>query len=210
MKIKIRPDDATTLQADDWLQMSDWLAELRDMARAEPPGDNRAEPPGDNRGEPPGDNRAEPPGDACAGPAGGGRVRAPGSGRAEGAARRARPEFAVRPAGPARLAGPPGATVRAVIGDQLRLPITWCEMGCCISWHSDPAALGEGDARARAIGAGWRTDAFGRLACPRCQQTDPDFRASRPVVPWDRYTAIVAAGRITACGGRASMPAPGW
>jgi hypothetical protein len=100
--------------------------------------------------------------------------------------------------------------VRAVIGDQLRMPITWCEMGCCISWHSDPAALGEGDARARAIGADWRIDAFGRLACPRCQQTDPDFRASRPVVPWDRYTAIVAAARITACGGRASMPAPGW
>jgi len=83
-------------------------------------------------------------------------------------------------------------------------------MGCCISWHSDPAALGEGDARARALGADWRIDAFGRLACPRCQQTDPDFRASRPVVAWDRYTAILAAARITACGGRVGMPAPGW
>jgi hypothetical protein len=76
------------------------------------------------------------------------------------------------------------------------MPIIWCEMGCCISRYSDPAALGEGDARARAIGADWRIDAFGRLACPRCQQTGRDFRASRPVVAWDRYTAIVAAARL--------------
>jgi hypothetical protein len=188
MKIKIRPDDAASLQADDWLQMNDWLAELRDMARAESPGYDQAEPPGDGQAEPRGDDRA----------------RAPGSGRAERAARRARPEFTARPAGPS------GTTVRAVIGDQLRLPTTWCEIGRCISRHSDPAALGEGDARARAMSAGWRTDAFGRLACPRCQQTDPDFRASRPVVSWDWYTAIVAAARITAAGGRASRPAPGW
>ena len=192
MKIKIRPDDATTLQADDWLQMNDWLAELRNDDRAEPPA------PGDDHAEPPGDDHAEPPG---------------GSTRPEVPARPATSVTPARPvtlAGPGSPAGPAGATVRAVIGDQLRMPIAWCEMGCCISWHSDPAALGEGDARARALGADWRIDAFGRLACPRCQQTDPDFRASRPVVPWDRYTAIVAAARITACGGRASMPAPGW
>jgi hypothetical protein len=78
------------------------------------------------------------------------------------------------------------------------MPIMWCEMGSCISWHADPAALGEGDARARAIGAGWRIDAFGRLACPRCQQTEPGFRASRPVVRWDRYAAIATAARIAA------------
>jgi hypothetical protein len=75
---------------------------------------------------------------------------------------------------------------RAVIGDQLRMPVMWCEMGSCISWHADPAALGEADTRARAIGAGWRIDAFGRLACPRCQQTNPGFWATGPVVPWDR------------------------
>ena len=46
----------------------------------------------------------------------------------------------------------------------------WCEMGSCISWHADPAALGEADTRARAIAAGWRIDALGRLACPQCQQ----------------------------------------
>ena len=168
MKMKIWPDDATTLQADEWLQMNDWLAELRSDDRAEPPA--------------PGAERAEPP---------------YASTRPEVSAR---PATLARPApsaAPASPAGPPGASVRAVIGDQLRIPIMWCEMGCCISWFSDPAALGEGDARARAIGADWRIDALGRLACPRCQQTDRDFRASRPVVPWDRYRAIVAAARAT-------------
>ena len=85
-----------------------------------------------------------------------------------------------------------------MIGDQLRLPIMWCEMGSCISWYTDPAALGEADTRARAIGAGWRIDALGRLACPRCQYTDPCFWASRPVVPWDRYMAIARAARVAA------------
>jgi hypothetical protein len=85
--------------------------------------------------------------------------------------------------------------VRAVIGDQLRIPITWCEMGSCISWHADPAALGEADNRARAIRAGWRIDALGRMTCPRCLQTAADFRASRPLVLWDRYTAITMAAR---------------
>jgi len=93
-----------------------------------------------------------------------------------------------------------------VIGDQLRVPIMWCEMGSCISWHADPAALGEADTRARAIEAGWRVDALGRLACPRCQQTDPGFWASRPVVPWDRYTAIARTAHATAWGA-AAMPA---
>ena len=86
-------------------------------------------------------------------------------------------------------------TERAVIGDELRRPITWCEMDSCISWHADPAALGEVDNRARAIHAGWRVDALGRMACPRCLQTASGYRSSRPVVPWDRYTAIAMAGR---------------
>ena len=68
----------------------------------------------------------------------------------------------------------------------------WCEMGSCISWHADPAALGEADTRARAIAAGWRIDALGRLACPRCQQSDPGFWASRPVAVRDRYMAIAS------------------
>ena len=64
-------------------------------------------------------------------------------------------------------------TVRPVIGDQLRMPIMWCEMGSCISWHADPAALGEADTRARAIGAGWRIDALGRRPAPGASRPTP-------------------------------------
>ena len=88
--------------------------------------------------------------------------------------------------------------VGALIGDELRMPIAWCEMGSCISWHADRSALGEADNRARAISAGWRIDALGRMTCPRCQQTSTSFRATRPVVPWDRATAITMAARATA------------
>jgi len=107
-------------------------------------------------------------------------------------------EVAARAEAVARAEAAAGAemTERAVIGDQLRMPIMWCEMGSCISWHADPAALGEADTRARAIGAGWRIDALGRLACPRCQQADPDFWATGPVVLWDRHTAMARAARI--------------
>ena len=164
MKLKIWPDDATALE------MDDWLAELREDDRGNPPAAGRAEPPAD---------RAEPP-----------------AGRAEPPAGPAAPALPV-PAAPA------APTVRALIGDQLRMPITWCEMGTCISWHADRAALGEGDARARAIGAGWRIDAFGRLACPQCQQTNPGFRACYPVVPWNRHTAMARAARIAAARGGA-------
>ena len=87
--------------------------------------------------------------------------------------------------------------VRAVIGDQLRMPIMWCEMGSCISWYAHPAALGEADTRSRAIDVGWRIDALGRLACPQCQQTDPGFWSARPVAVWDRHMAIARAARFT-------------
>jgi hypothetical protein len=100
-------------------------------------------------------------------------------------------------------------TERAVIGDQIRVPVMWCEMGSwCVSYYAHPDALGEADARARAIEAGWRIDAFGRLACPQCQQNDPSFRASSPVAPWHRNEAITMAGRATARSDRAA-PA-GW
>ena len=178
MKIRIRPDDTSMLQ------MDDWLAELRDDGRAEPPDDGGGMPAS-------GDARPEAPAKSAA-PA---EQVAP----AEQAASAERVAVAEQTAEAGRAA--PAAPVPAVIGNQLRMPIMWCEMGCCISWHADPAALGEGDARARAIGAGWRIDAFGRLACPRCQQTDPGFRVSRPVVPWDRYTAIARAARIVAVSG---------
>ncbi len=94
--------------------------------------------------------------------------------------------------------------MRAVIGDQLRMPIVWCEMAACVSWHADPASLGEADVRARAITAGWRVDAFGLLACPRCQQTAPSFRSPSPVALWDRYQAMTMAARAAAPGGGTS------
>jgi hypothetical protein len=72
-------------------------------------------------------------------------------------------------------------TETAVIGNQLRLPIIWCEMPRCINWDHDPDSLGERDTRERAIARGWRTDALGRLACPPCQQTRSDYRTPRPV-----------------------------
>ena len=168
MKIKIRPDDTSALQENDWLQTDGWLAELRDDGRADPAGDGHARP---ARGSDPWPEvlaeaaaRAQAEADA--------RAQAEADARAQAEAR-------------AEMTG------RAVIGDQLRMPVMWCEMGSCISWHADPAALGEADTRARAIGAGWRIDALGRLACPRCQQNDPAFWATDPVVLWDRYTAIV-------------------
>ena len=165
MKIRIRPDDVSVDQ------MNDWLAELRDDGSPEV---------------------AAPP--VSAAPS---QVAEPAE--VDAPAEVAAPPVSAAPtevAAPAEDAAAPEATVRALIGDQLRMPIMWCEMGSCISWNSDPAALGEADARARAITAGWRIDAFGRLACPQCQQTDPGFRASRPVVLWDRHTAMARAARI--------------
>ena len=43
MKIKVRSDDTNALRKHGWPQMSDWLAEVRDSSRAEPPGDGYAE-----------------------------------------------------------------------------------------------------------------------------------------------------------------------
>jgi hypothetical protein len=172
MKIKIRPHDSGVAQETELLQLDGWLADLRDDGHAEPADDGSAWPAhGSNPGP-----------EALAGYA-----------RAEAAA----PVVAPAPAEAPRCAG---NTVRAVIGDQLRMPIMWCEMGSCISWRADSAALGEADARARAISAGWRIDAWGRLACPRCQHTDPGFRATGPVVRWDRHMAVAAAQAATVRG----------
>jgi hypothetical protein len=89
----------------------------------------------------------------------------------------------------------------APIGDALRMPIAWCEMGSCISHHEHPAALGEADIRARAIEAGWRVDALGRLACPQCQWSGPWFWTTHPVVPWDRHRAVKAVAAMTTAAG---------
>jgi hypothetical protein len=79
------------------------------------------------------------------------------------------------------LAGPVAITQRAVAGDRSRGPTAWCEMAACISRYDDPAALGEADIRARALGAGWRHDTAGRLICPYCQRRRPGSRAASPV-----------------------------
>jgi hypothetical protein len=100
--------------------------------------------------------------------------------------------------------------VRALIGEQLRTPIVWCELepGTCISWHGDREALGMADVRARAIAAGWRIDALGRLTCPQCQQTSKNFRTTHPVVPWNRAYALTMATREAARQGNFSYPQP--
>jgi hypothetical protein len=211
MKIKIRPHDPEMLQEPDWRQMNGWLAEIREHDHARSASDDASDD--DARPAPGGDPRpealAEPEAltepDATAEPE---ALTEPDA--------TAEPEALAEPgatAEPARAeaADQTADTARAVIGDELRVPIMWCEMGSCISWCADSSALGEADLRARAISAGWRVDALGRLACPRCQQTDPWFWATSPVVLWDRYTAVARAA--AACGegilGQLASPYPG-
>jgi len=215
MKLKIWPEDASMLQ------MNDWLAELREDA-AEPSAAGQDEPASGGAWP---EARTEPA--ALAEPASGGawpEARTEPAALAEPAAptefatftehaiptERATPTHPAVPAEPpvpAEPAAPSEASVRPIIGDHLRMPTMWCEMGSCVSQHADPAALGEGDARARAIADGWRIDAFGRLACPQCQQTDPRFRAPDPVVQWDRYTALARTAQVAvAYGDRPARP----
>jgi hypothetical protein len=73
-------------------------------------------------------------------------------------------------------------TERAVIGDHLRQPVVWCQVGTCIARHTDATALGEADIRSKAEASGWCLDAFGRLVCPSCQQLYPVWSA-RPPAP---------------------------
>jgi len=163
--------------------MNDWIAKLRDDGRAEPAGDGG--PKSETAAVAPPANRLNASVEARAGAEA--RLNASVEARAGAEAR----------AGVEARAGAE-ITERAAIGDQLRIPIAWCEMGSCISHHTDPAALGEADIRARAISAGWRIDALGRLACPKCQQSGPGFRASHPVALWDRDTAITRATLMAA------------
>jgi hypothetical protein len=75
--------------------------------------------------------------------------------------------------------------MRAVIGDEYRIPVLWCEFGRCIARYTSEGALRERDLRAQALATGWRYDRLGRLACPSCAQHDPSFRDSRPPAPTD-------------------------
>lgn len=91
------------------------------------------------------------------------------------------------PAAPVPPAGRHHRTARAVIGDAIRIPILWCQFGSCIARYTHRDALGERDLRVRALAAGWRYDALGRLACPECVQNDPFFWMTRPPVPTYRW-----------------------
>src|SRR5215472_7222288 len=158
------------------LQMSGWLAELRDDGGAEGRPAGRQPGPVGTRS-----SRPEPAAAGLNGPISQVQIfAAEARARAEARAH-VQARTRARAMARARSRGRAPGTERAVIGDELRMPIMWCEMGSCISWHSDSAALGEADIRARAIAAGWRVDALGRLACPRCQQSDGRFWATHPV-----------------------------
>jgi hypothetical protein len=194
----IWPDDTSMPQ------MSDWLAELRDDAGAGPPAGRHARP-----GSVPGPRLEPSVGAALGGPAAPVQAISPAEAMARDQARArasarvevmARAEATARAEAMARAEARARARVagRAVIGDELRLPVMWCELGACISRYYDPAALGEADARARAIAAGWRVDALGRLACPRCQQSDGRFWATHPVTLHDRDTAATLAALMAA------------
>ena len=179
-------DDATDGPTDDAAGPTDdavagpWAAAEPGDVAAAGPGDVAAAGPGDDAAAGPGDDAAAGAGDVVAGaprqaPAG-------PSERAAIVARRARPQD----------------RVRAVIGNEIRIPAVWCELAPCISRYSDPAALGEADIRARALSAGWRADGLGRLTCPQCQQSSPLFWSAHPVALWDKEAALITVARMTA------------
>jgi hypothetical protein len=166
MRLKIRPEDVNALE------MSDWLARLRDGVSGEAGSDET-----ELETVAPPQQVTRPPASTTTGAS-----ATPGSRLSSGATTAASRE----------------QSVRAVIGDELHIPIVWCEMGSCISHHTDPAALGEADIRTRALCAGWRLDRFGRLACVECLQSNSWFRTAYPVVLWDREVAATVVSMMAA------------
>jgi hypothetical protein len=206
MRIKIRTQEAGHPREDGWPQMDEWLAELREDRPAGPAGrdDAPAAPADQARAEPDEASLARARALALAAA----RAEAHARAQAEAKARvlaearaeaRARAEAQALAEARARAHAEAAArdAGRPLIGDQLRIPVMWCEFGSCVAWYADRAALGEADTRARAIAAGWRIDGLGRLACPQCQQNDPGFWTAHPVVPWDRYAALARAARVS-------------
>jgi hypothetical protein len=166
MRLKIRPEDVKALE------MSDWLARLRDEVSGETGRDET-----ELESVAPAQQLTRPPTSTTTF-----ATATPGSRPSTGATTGVGREQAVR----------------AVIGNELHIPIVWCEMGSCISHHTDPAALGEADVRTRALRAGWRLDRFGRLACVDCLQSNSWFRTAYPVVLWDREVAATAVSMMAA------------
>ena len=97
-----------------------------------------------------------------------------------------------QPAPPQTVRGRPAPDrhrrlVPAIIGDELRIPILWCDFGSCVERYTHSDALGERDLRHRALTAGWRYDLLGRLACPSCVQHDATFWVVRTPAPARPY-----------------------
>ena len=109
-------------------------------------------------------------------------------------------EVAARAEAVARAEAAAGAemTERAVIGDQLRMPIDVVRDGFMhlLACRSRSARRGRhpGPRERRPL----VYPCLGRAACPRRQQADPGFWATGPVVLWDRYTAVATAARAAA------------
>src|SRR5215468_9538714 len=201
MNVKISPADVSAHE------MSAWIAQLRDEgsdARYSDAGYSDGAP-GD--GEPvrkiaapavsAGTLPAVPSGTLPAAPSGTLPAVPAGTLPAEPTGRVPAVPAGTLPASDSRAPGPSTAE-RAVIGDQLRIPIVWCELAQCISHHTNPAALGEADIRARALSAGWRFDRLGRLTCPECQQSSPWFWPAHPVALQDREAAAIMVALMAA------------
>jgi hypothetical protein len=176
MKTNVRNEDAIT-------SAMGWLDQLREDGHAEPVSESDREPEAPREAEVAGEAKVAGEPEAASEPAACAPVdasRPPNSASGRHEMRES-----------AEIIEP------APIGDALRIPIAWCEMGSCISHYEHPAALGEADIRARAIEAGWKVDALGRLACPQCQRSGPWFWTTHPIVPWDRRRAVTAVAAMT-------------
>src|SRR5215470_8860299 len=211
MNVKISPADVSAHE------MSAWIAQLRDEGSDAGPSDagySDARPSGGTASDgAPGDGEpvrkiaapavsagtppAVPSGTLPAAPSGTLPAVPAGTLPAEPTGRVPAVPAGTVPASDSRAPGP-STVERAVIGDQLRIPIVWCELAQCISHHTNPAALGEADIRARALSAGWRFDRLGRLTCPECQQSSPWFWPAHPVALQDREAAAIMVALMAA------------
>lgn len=99
-------------------------------------------------------------------------------------------------------------TMRAIIGDELRIPVLWCQFGSCVNRYTDSGALGERDLRYRAVASGWRFDALGRLACPSCLQHDASFWPTRAPAVIARPPAAMPRPPVVAPRPPEAMPRP--
>ena len=194
MKIKIRAHDASMPQENDWLQTDGWLAELRDDGGADPAGDGHAQP---ARGSDPwpevlaeaaalarAEAAAPPPAPRLlSGPRPPAPRHAAARTEAEAAARtRGRcPRRDDRAGGDRRSAADAGHVVRDGFVHLAGTPI--------------PPRSARPNTRARAMAPWLAHRRPRRLARPRCRADRPGFWPTRPVVPWDWYTALARAAR---------------